>query len=144
MGANQQVQFTVALNWHECPTCGIGYGITPDFEQRRQNDGESFYCPRGHTASYHTSELDRVKKQLAAVEYDRDFQKEQRENERRAKEHAQASARTSRGHLTRVKKRIAAGVCPCCKRTFGDLARHMAGQHPTYATVYPELAAVPK
>jgi hypothetical protein len=25
------------------------------------------------------------------------------------------------------------GVCPCCKRTFENLARHMKGQHPTFA-----------
>jgi hypothetical protein len=34
--------------------------------------------------------------------------------------------------MTRIKKRVAAGVCPCCNRSFKDLARHMAGQHPDY------------
>jgi hypothetical protein len=29
----------------------------------------------------------------------------------------------------RLKQRVAAGVCPCCNRTFTNLAEHMAGQH---------------
>jgi hypothetical protein len=27
---------------------------------------------------------------------------------------------------------VANGVCPCCNRTFQNLARHMAGKHPDY------------
>lgn len=27
---------------------------------------------------------------------------------------------------------VGAGVCPCCNRTFKNLARHMAGQHPGF------------
>lgn len=32
-------------------------------------------------------------------------------------------------------RRIAAGVCPCCRRSFTDLARHMSSQHPDYAGI---------
>ena len=38
----------------------------------------------------------------------------------------------TRGHVTRQKKRAAAGVCPCCNRTFKQLARHMERKHPNY------------
>jgi len=37
-----------------------------------------------------------------------------------------------RSARVRLKKRIACGVCPCCKRTFTNLARHISGQHPEY------------
>ncbi len=35
--------------------------------------------------------------------------------------------------MTKVKKRAANGVCPCCNRTFSDLARHMKAKHPDFA-----------
>ena len=37
-----------------------------------------------------------------------------------------------KGQVTRIKKRVANGVCPCCNRTFKDLAAHMSTQHPDY------------
>ena len=52
-------------------------------------------------------------------------------------EAAERSRRAVKGHLTRTKKRIAGGVCPCCNRSFQNLARHMAGQHPDYVEVAP-------
>lgn len=33
--------------------------------------------------------------------------------------------------------RVGAGVCPCCKRTFQQLARHMKCKHPKYRTEGP-------
>lgn len=32
----------------------------------------------------------------------------------------------------RLKKRAAAGTCPCCKRSFSNMATHMRKQHPAY------------
>lgn len=32
----------------------------------------------------------------------------------------------------RLRKRASAGVCPCCNRTFSQLARHMQTKHPTF------------
>jgi hypothetical protein len=37
-----------------------------------------------------------------------------------------------------VQKRVGNGVCPCCNRTFEDLARHMKVKHREYS-----LAAAP-
>jgi hypothetical protein len=34
--------------------------------------------------------------------------------------------------VTKLKQRVANGVCPCCHRSFVNLHRHMAGQHPDY------------
>ena len=38
----------------------------------------------------------------------------------------------AKGQLTKVKKRVGNGVCPCCTRSFTDLARHMESKHPAY------------
>lgn len=45
---------------------------------------------------------------------------------------AQRALRATKGRLTKTKKRIANGVCPCCNRHFVNLERHMTGKHPDY------------
>ena len=37
--------------------------------------------------------------------------------------------------LTRLQKRIHAGVCPCCNRTFTNVARHMKTKHPNVVSL---------
>lgn len=39
---------------------------------------------------------------------------------------------TTKAQLTKTKKRVSNGVCPCCNRTFKQLARHMENKHPEY------------
>lgn len=60
------------------------------------------------------------------------------------REAAQHQSRAFKGVVTKLKKRAANGVCPCCNRTFVDLARHMAGKHPTFLAeeILPEGATV--
>jgi hypothetical protein len=47
---------------------------------------------------------------------------------------AEHSARAYKGQATRLRNRAKAGVCPCCKRTVSQLARHMASKHPDFST----------
>jgi hypothetical protein len=41
--------------------------------------------------------------------------------------------RAAVGQVTKFKNRVWHGVCPCCNRTFENLARHMASKHADYA-----------
>lgn len=128
------VQVTVTLNWIECANCGLPFGITPDFQNRRRADHATFYCPVGHRNVYDgPSAAERLKRELEAKE--RALQAERQDNDRvrRQRDHYERSARTYRGHLTRVRRRVGNGVCPCCNRTFKQLAAHMQRQHPEYA-----------
>jgi hypothetical protein len=34
--------------------------------------------------------------------------------------------------VTKLKKRTSAGTCPCCTRTFANMAEHMKKQHPDF------------
>lgn len=45
---------TIEFKLHTCATtgCGVTYGLTAGFEERRRADHESFYCPNGHSHSY--------------------------------------------------------------------------------------------
>lgn len=37
---------------------------------------------------------------------------------------------TQKGQLTKLRNRIANGVCPWCQRSFANVARHVEHQHP--------------
>jgi len=123
-----------ALTPVDCCVCGISFGLPKHYADARQEDHRTFYCPNGHNLAWsHQSEAEKAKAEaerlrgeLAAARQDAKYQRERREAEQRR-------VIAFKGQLTRVKKRVAAGVCPCCHRTFQNLAAHMKGQHPSYA-----------
>lgn len=118
-----------------CATCGAPFGIGKAFQDARRKDQRGFYCPNGHNNYYpkpKRTEADRLREQLDAAR-----SLAARERERR--EAADRSARAYRGVATRVKRQAAHGVCPApgCKRSFANLAAHMAGQHPGFVAEHP-------
>ncbi|WP_248582574.1 hypothetical protein [Nocardioides sp. InS609-2] len=124
----------------ECADCSIDFGIGDDFMKRRRADHQSFYCPNGHSLSYKGPSDAEKRATRAERELEAARSLAQRESGRRQRAEADARtsdyrARAAKGQLTKTKKRIAAGVCPCCQRTFQNLSSHMAGQHPGYAGV---------
>jgi hypothetical protein len=109
-----------------CCVCGIFFGL-PDFlDKQLKTKGTSFYCPNGHILSYTDPELKKVKRQLEL--YKQWYAAEQEDHEA-----TRRSLRATKGVLTRTKNRIAAGVCPCCRRHFENLERHIVTKHPDYA-----------
>ena len=125
--------YTGTLTVMDCPNCGMTFGVTAEFEQRRRGDGGSFHCPLGHSMSFKANREAALKRDL---QYERD--RAEREARRAASaegraQRAENSRRVTKGHLTRVKRRVAHGVCPCCNRTFKDLAAHMTTKHPDFA-----------
>lgn len=104
----------------ECCACGVIYGLTTEYQERRRNDHKSFHCPNGHPQSYLGESEAEKNARLLKEEQARHARTLQRENEERsAKEKSE-----------RKLKRVNAGVCHCCNRTFQQLARHMADKHP--------------
>lgn len=115
-----------------CGKCGIEHWVPEAFydEQVKLGPSGGWYCPNGHRRVFRESaadqlrrERDRLQQQLAQKDDAIAYQREQRER-------AERSAAAYKGQTTRLKKRAKAGVCPCCNRTFENLARHMATQHP--------------
>lgn len=128
-------EIVVGVETLTCCECGIAFSVPTSWVNQKREDHTRFVCPNNHTLSFHAkSEVDQLRDQLTRERQRADQIDAYRRMETREKEHAQRRLASTQGVVTRVKRRIANGVCPCCKRTFADLARHMKGKHPDYAT----------
>ena len=136
---------SVALYVTSCPTpsCGVVYAITEDYKARRYADGESFYCPNGHTSSWSDTEEKRLLRRAERAEQDLKWTEAARIAASDQAQAAHHSARAYKGHLTRIRNRIANGVCPVqgCRRNFANVKAHVASKHPTWAHEHPEALA---
>ena len=116
----------------ECPRCGLVFGISKRRIEVLMETKNTFYCPSGHEMSYGENDMDRLKKKLNQEKQRTEYLRADVERERNLKNSARHTARTHKGHVTRIKNRVSKGVCPCCNRHFKNLERHMKGQHPSY------------
>jgi hypothetical protein len=123
------MQGLIDMHVDTCNQCGIPFGLPMHYYNSRQTDKKTFYCPNGHPQAFIRSKLDVALEEKAAAI----TQMQARINEA---QHAQAVAEkaleSEKRKLRKVEKRIAAGVCSCCSRSFENLQKHMRTKHPTY------------
>jgi hypothetical protein len=117
----------------ECCNCGIPFLFPQSYYDQRQMDGKGFSCPNGHEQHYSKTKEQKLREEME--EKERHHQEEikhltgQSETWRDMWQNKVKENKTLKQQKTRMKNRIAAGVCPCCDRTFQNLARHMASKH---------------
>ena len=122
----------VTLIAETCCTCGIPFGM-PDYHQKKlKQKGGDFYCPNGHGQHYTNPEIPELKKRLKAAEEGKQLYKQWYQAEQSDHDYTRRRLSATKGVLTKTKKRIANGVCPCCNRHFVNLQRHMETKHPEY------------
>lgn len=123
--------YTERLVTQVCITCGVSFALPSELNERLKITHASFYCPNGHSQIYSgPTEAEKANKVADALRAE--LAREQRRREMAEREAAAESNRATglQRAADRAKKRAAAGVCPCCNRTFRALARHMATKHP--------------
>lgn len=108
--------------------CGTRLGVPSELHRVAKNEGHEIYCPLGHQFVFR----DTLEKKLAATEQRLAEEKRRVSATRDLLAQEERSHAATRGHLTRHRKRASAGVCPCCNRTFQQLARHMKTKHPGF------------
>lgn len=119
------ISYTETLSTTQC-WCGIHLAVPDNLLRQALDHGQSIYCPLGHQFSWNETEADRQRKRAERAEA--------RESRRIAElDQANASLRTTKGVVTKLKKRVGKGVCPCCNRHFANVERHMTTQHPEVA-----------
>lgn len=124
----------------DCYSCGVRYLIPTILNRQALDDrgpnGQSVHCPNGH-AWYYTGETD---EQKLRRERDRLLQRIAEKDDTITAKDREIAAEKRR--ITRMQKREKAGACPCCKRTFTNMALHMKHQHPNFAVEKPALKVV--
>lgn len=105
--------------------CGTPFMLPSRLLDSARNAGHTIYCPHGHTIVWKETEADRMRR-----ERDRLAQQiAQRDDAIAERDRVIASKARE---IKRIQKRAAAGTCPCCQRTFSNMAQHMKRQHPDY------------
>jgi len=121
-----------------CCNCGVAFMMPEALYAACSADHKKwFYCPNGHGQHYigetdaerNRRRAERAEQQKARLE---DALREKEREKREAVAAADRRTAAAKGQLTKHKKRSAAGTCPCCNRTFKQLASHMANKHPEY------------
>lgn len=115
-----------------CATCGVNFAVPDSYKKELRRTGQEFYCPRGDVIYYPGGESDAAKISRLASEAARERDNANFWREQEKERGRQLSA--AKGQVTKIKNRVAKGVCPCCNRSFAQLERHMATQHPDFAS----------
>ncbi len=107
--------------------CGFTFAVPQHWWQHMHDAHKSIYCPKCQSGTYWPNESDeeKLRRQLNSTQ-------DMLATSRREAARLERQRRAEKAAKTRLKNRVAAGVCPCCNRTFANLARHMAGQHPDF------------
>lgn len=124
---------TIVEKFHvvSCYTCGNPFAITSRIYRRVVTDAEgSIYCPAcGRLTCWRESE---DQKRIKQLEQKLQWEADNAARQKAARERAEASLIATKGVVTKLRARAKAGVCPCCNRTFKQLAAHMAAKHPDF------------
>ena len=129
-----EVGTTITLWVTQCWSCGIPYGLPVNFQERRLSDGGGWYCPNGHSTAFTDSNEDKQRKRADRAEVELERARKQRETAKVEAAHQRHVAAGHKAHATKIRRRIAAGVCPWCNRTFSNarMTRHIGSKHPEH------------
>lgn len=131
---------TGTLVIEECCNCGVLFAMPKtvyDDCLRRSSAApgatRDFYCPNGHSQHYTGKNREQELEEKLQRAQDRAGWAAGRAEQAERREQAQRGAATrARNERDRQARRVKHGVCPCCHRTFKQLAAHMAAKHPDY------------
>lgn len=113
-----------------CGGCGVRWAMEAEYYNRKTEEHTGFKCPNGCERVFcGETKAQKLEKELAAEKKRREWAESSRDSARKAEARATRSARAYRGVATKIRHRVGNGVCPCCRRTFQNLMRHMKTKH---------------
>jgi phage/plasmid primase-like uncharacterized protein len=125
----EKMEITATLTKIQCGECSGIYALSDRYVQQKREKGGYWNCPYcrcGWGYSKEDSELEKAKQQ--AKKYSNWLAREQANHDQ-----TKMSLRAHKAAKTRIKNRVAQGICPCCKRYFANLHRHMENEHPDFS-----------
>jgi hypothetical protein len=116
----------------QCSECAVTYYFPEKWCTNAANKHKAWQCPNGHGQAFRDSELDRTRRERDLLKQDaarlEDEKRQAWATATALRERADKAERATK----RLRKRTSAGTCPCCNRTFGNMAEHMKHQHPEF------------
>lgn len=128
----------ITLSGESCTACGIIFGLESRHQTELRRSHKTFWCPGCGSRLHYDSETDAEREaRLRKAAEDKLVRERASFDQERARlkeivNLKESQRRAEKGAKTKLKKRVAAGVCPCCNRTFSQLSRHMETKHPEY------------
>ena len=116
-----------SLRFLQCGTCGVWHAFPETIYDHCRREGGFWHCPNGHSRGWKDG-ADNTELQQLRRERDRLKQDAARLNDDLAEQARRAAAAEKK--VIQIRKRAAAGLCPCCNRTFSNVQRHMQTKHP--------------
>lgn len=129
----------------DCGSCGVPFTMPELVYNTQVEEGGFHTCPNGHTRGWDKS---RSRREEERREQERLKQSVAQKNDeiaelKAATSRLNAAVTAAKGESTKLKKRAAAGVCPCCHRRIWQMAAHMKSKHPEFVAA-PNLKLVAK
>jgi FtsZ-binding cell division protein ZapB len=140
---NNTLTKVIQMRITDCCVCGITFAMPDSFYRQQQELGKqaNFYCPNGHQMHFSRSilqqEVDRLKSENDSLSKSRTSLHDQ------LTEKVHEIDRLNKS-IKRRNRRLKAGVCPCCNRTFKELAAHMKTEHPDYSELLKPVKEIHK
>lgn len=106
-----------------CCLCGIRFGIPNTRFRYLHEHGGNFFCPNGHVLHFNDSLVQQLQREIQALQTELNQTRNALSDQRQFVKKIRAKAEVRR-------RRINAGVCPHCNRSFVALARHIRTKHP--------------
>src|SRR5882724_3119522 len=106
--------------------CGISFAVPEWWYTGKKRNHSWFYCPNGHHQHFvEESDVEKARRE-------RDIARQQVARAEQEAAVAQKGWAKAEKEAKKLKKRAAAGTCPCCSRTVSQLERHMKTKHPQF------------
>lgn len=115
--AGNLTSFSIDATMIVCGKCGIPFSVPTNYYNKLNESHEIWHCPNGHERHF-TNETKEEQLQ-------RELQKTKNELLNKTTANIQLD-----NQLTKIKKDISKGKCPCCDKVYKHLANHMARKHP--------------
>lgn len=140
--AMNQIQESITLTAINCGECGGTYCINERYRAQRYEKGGGWHCPYCQCSwgYFGDTEAAKLKKALEAEQRNTAFYKNNAASERASRECTERRLIAAKGAKIRLRNRIKNGVCPCCTRSFENLANHIKTKHPDFKAEEKEIA----
>lgn len=119
------ISTTADLIIEDCYKCAVQFAMPISLQRKCKEKGQTFYCPNGHGQVYRTTDLQRARSCA-------DREKKRADRFQAEARHLECRRRGEKSVTTRMKNRLASGVCPCCNKRFPDVGAHISEKHPHY------------